>query len=142
MNVLFGSPLGTLLAKPWVDWVGLYGLRRWYLPLSRLWAAANAAGEDAGRFRNEIGAPLPAFWLASRLRPLLSHNDRVRLEAEGARRTWETAIFGEAAADPRSRPARSASASGGDPPSGDSRMVLSAAVSAPRTLGTLADRST
>lgn len=36
MNVLFGSPLGVLLAKPWVDRVGLYGLRRWYLPLSRL----------------------------------------------------------------------------------------------------------
>jgi hypothetical protein len=99
MNVLFGSPLGALLAKPWVDPVGLFGLRRWYLPLSRLWAAANAAGEDAARFRNEVGAPLPTFWSASRLRTLLGHNDRVRLEAEAARLTWETAIFGEAAAD-------------------------------------------
>ncbi|MDP1753879.1 MAG: hypothetical protein Q8L22_30895 [Reyranella sp.] len=68
-------------------------------PGRALRAAANAAGEDAGRFRNEIGAPLPAFWLASRLCALLSYNDRVRLEAEGARLTWETAIFGEAAAD-------------------------------------------
>lgn len=54
MNVLFGSPLGGLLARPWVDPVGLYGLRRWYLPLSRLWAAANLAGMDVARFREEI----------------------------------------------------------------------------------------
>ena len=33
MNVLFQSPLGALLAKPWVDQAGLFGLRRWYMPL-------------------------------------------------------------------------------------------------------------
>jgi hypothetical protein len=98
MNVLFGSPLGALLAKPWVDQVGLFGLRRWYLPLSRLWAAANAAGEDPSRFRDEIGAPLPAFWSAVRLRALLERNARARLDAERARVAWETAIFGEAEA--------------------------------------------
>jgi hypothetical protein len=96
MNVLFGSPLGALLAKPWVDRVGLFGLRRWYLPLSRLWAAANAADEDASRFRDEIGAPLPAFWSAVRLRALLERNARARLDAERARVAWETAIFVEA----------------------------------------------
>mgnify|MGYP001572504082 CR=1 FL=1 len=102
MNALFGSPLGALLAKPWVDRVGLFGLRRWYLPLSRLWAAANAAGEDVGRFRDEIGAPLPAFWSAPRLRALLDRNARARREAEAARLTWETAIFGaaDAGSDP------------------------------------------
>lgn len=99
MNVLFGSPLGALLAKPWVDRVGLFGLRRWYLPLSRLWAAANAAGDDPAQFRNEIGAPLPAFWSAARLRSLLGHNDRARLDAKAARLAWETAIFGAADAD-------------------------------------------
>lgn len=98
MNVLFGSPLGALLAKPWVDQVGLFGLRRWYLPLSRLWAAANAADEDPSRFRDEIGAPLPAFWSAVRLRALLERNARARLDAERARVAWETAIFGEAEA--------------------------------------------
>ena len=94
MNVLFGSPLGALLAKPWVDRAGLFGLRRWYLPLSRLWAAANAAGEDAARFRNEIGAPLPAFWSEPRLRPLLGRNDRVRraAEAEGLTSLRESAL--------------------------------------------------
>ena len=99
MNVLFGSPLGALFAKPWVDQAGLFGLRRWYWPLSRLWAAANVAGEDASRFRDEIGAVLPAFWSARRLRTVLGHNARMHLEAEVARRVWETAIFGDSAAN-------------------------------------------
>ena len=55
MNVLLSSPLGALLAQPWVDPVGLFGAERWYLPLSRLWAAANAAGEDVALFRDNIG---------------------------------------------------------------------------------------
>ena len=93
MNTLFESPLGALLARPWVDGAGLFGLKRWYLPLSRLWAAANAAGEDATRFREEIGAPLPAFWSPARLRGPLARNDRARRTAEAARGTWETAIF-------------------------------------------------
>lgn len=67
MSVLFGSPVGALLAKPWVDPVGLFGLLRWYLPLSRLWAAANVAGVDVAQFREEIGVALPAFWSDSRL---------------------------------------------------------------------------
>lgn len=99
MNVLFASPLAALLARPWVDRVGLVGLRRWFLPLSRLWAAANAAGEDVERFRDEIGAPLSAFWSAFRLRALLNHNAQAHLHAESARVAWETAIFGEADLD-------------------------------------------
>lgn len=93
MNDLFKSPLGALLARPWVDRAGLFGLRRWYLPLSRLWAAANAAGEDAARFREEIGGPLPAFWSAGRLSGPLARNARARRAAEAARIDWETAIF-------------------------------------------------
>jgi hypothetical protein len=61
MDVLFRSPLGALLAKPWVDQAGLFGLKRWYFPLSRLWAAANAAGCDTARFRAEIGGPVAAW---------------------------------------------------------------------------------
>ena len=99
MNGLFGSPLGALFARPWVDPAGLFGLRRWYWPLSRLWAAANVAGEDASRFRDEIGAVLPAFWSASRLHTVLGHNARIRHEAELARRAWEMAIFDEPAAN-------------------------------------------
>jgi len=93
MNVLFESPLGALLARPWVDQAGLFGLQRWYLPLSRLWAAANTAGEDVARFRDEVGIALPAFWSAARLQVLLRRNAQALLQGETARRAWERAIF-------------------------------------------------
>jgi hypothetical protein len=93
MNVLFQSPLGALLAKPWVDQAGLFGLKRWYMPLSRLWSAANEAGTDAARFRSQIGAPLPAFWSGFHLGGLLGRHARLRRAAEEARSAWERAIF-------------------------------------------------
>jgi hypothetical protein len=98
MDVLFRSPLGSLLAKPWVDEAGLFGLRRWYFPLSRLWAAANAAGDDASRFRDEIGAPVAA-WPEPYLRSVLARNAGRKAVAEAARAAWEEALFGTAADD-------------------------------------------
>jgi hypothetical protein len=91
MNVLLDSPLGGLLARPWLDAAGLFGLRR-YMPLSRLWAAANTAEGDTASFRDQMGS-LPAFWSAFQLRPLLGHHDRLKRAADEARRAWETAIF-------------------------------------------------
>ena len=94
MDILFRSPLGTLLAKPWVDEAGLFGLERWYFPLSRLWAAANAAGDDANRFRDEIGAPVAA-WPETYLRSVLARNAARKAAAEAARSAWETSLFGD-----------------------------------------------
>src|SRR5438093_3672567 len=94
MNVLLSSPLGALLAQPWVDPVGLFGAERWYLPLSRLWAAANAAGEDVALFRDSIGSPLADFRSAGRSRSMLGRHARARLQADAARRDWENAVFG------------------------------------------------
>lgn len=91
MNVLLESPLGGLLARPWLDAVGLFGLRR-YMPLSRLWAAANTAKGDAAVFRDQVGG-LPAFWSIFQLRPLLAHHDRLKHAADEARETWEAAVF-------------------------------------------------
>src|SRR5690242_8153342 len=101
MNVLFDSPLGALLARPWLDAAGLFGLRR-YMPLSRLWAAANAAGEDVARFRDEVGGSLSGFWSAFQLRPLLARNARLAGRAQAAREAWEAALFDpRASGDPR-----------------------------------------
>ncbi|HLG46732.1 MAG TPA: hypothetical protein VKY24_10870 [Reyranella sp.] len=96
MNVLIESPLGGLLARPWLDAAGLFGLRR-YMPLSRLWAAANAAKGDVAAFRDQVGS-LPAFWSAFHLRPLLAHHDRLKRAADDTRRAWEMAIFDPAQA--------------------------------------------
>jgi hypothetical protein len=98
MNDLFTSPLGALLARPWIDRAGLAALR-WYMPLSRLWAAANAAGGDSERFREEVGVPLPALWSGARLRAVLSRHDRAKTAAEAARDAWEQALFGANDAD-------------------------------------------
>jgi hypothetical protein len=95
MEVLFRSPLGALLAKPWVDQAGLFGLKRWYFPLSRLWAAANAAGDDTALFRDEIGAPVAA-WPEPYLRSVLARNAGRKAAAEAARLAWETSLFGDA----------------------------------------------
>lgn len=99
MNVLLESPLGGLLARPWLDAAGLFGLRH-YMPLSRLWAAANTAKGDAAVFRDQAGGR-PAFWSTFQLRPLLTHHDRLKRAADEARRAWETAIFdADQASDP------------------------------------------
>ena len=100
MDFLLTPPLGALLARPWVDRFGLFCLRRWYFPLSRLWAAANAAGDDVAHFRAGIGAPLPAFWPAWYLRLLLRLNRRARALSQTARQRWEAAIFAGDAEDP------------------------------------------
>jgi hypothetical protein len=91
MNVLLESPLGGLLARPWLDAAGLFGLRR-YMPLSRLWAAANTAKGDVTVFRDQVRS-LPAFWSAFQLRPLLAHHVRLKRAADEACEAWETAIF-------------------------------------------------
>src|SRR5215208_834816 len=94
MEVLFRSPLGALLAKPWVDQAGLFGLKRWYFPLSRLWAAANAAGDDTAHFRDEIGAPVAA-WPEPYLRSVLARNAGRKSAAETVRAAWEASLFGD-----------------------------------------------
>ena len=95
MNWLFRSPLGALLARPWVDTVGLAGLRHWYFPLSRLWAAANAAGTDAARFLDEVGGPPARQWSPGRLDRALARTARSRDAAVAARAAWEAGLFGE-----------------------------------------------
>ena len=74
--------------------MALFGAERWYLPLSRLWAAANAAGEDVALFRDNIGAPLADLRSADRLRGVLGRHTRVRLQGDAARQDWENAVFG------------------------------------------------
>jgi hypothetical protein len=96
MNSLFQSPLGAVLARPWVDTAGLTGLKRWYLPLSRLWAAANASNGEVDAFRGEIGAPLSGFWPDAYLTRLLRRHGAAQSAAHRTRTAWEKASFGGA----------------------------------------------
>jgi hypothetical protein len=87
---LIDSPIGALLARPWLDSVGRFTLPQ-FMRVSRLWAAANIAAGDVGRFRAEAG--LPSAGSSFRLRRLLARHQRQQQAAEAARQGWETAIF-------------------------------------------------
>jgi hypothetical protein len=84
------SPVGDLLLRPWVDPALLFGLRRWYFPLSRLWAAANEAAGDAAHFRELAGVRrLPLRILSA----TLAQHERARRRMCEARTAWEQAAF-------------------------------------------------
>jgi hypothetical protein len=87
------SPVGDLLLRPWVDPALLFGLRRWYFPLSRLWAAGNEAAGDAAAFRELTGVRrLPPRLLAA----TLAQHERARSRMREARAAWEAVAFGGA----------------------------------------------
>ncbi|HEX2885179.1 hypothetical protein [Vineibacter terrae] len=88
------SPLGAIVARPWVDPVALGALRRWFFPLSRLWAAANAAEGDVERFFAEPGAPADGAWSRRVIGPVLRRHEMARLRAANERARWESAAFG------------------------------------------------
>jgi hypothetical protein len=87
--------LGDLVLRPWFDWMALKAVARGYLPLSRGWAAAQAAGGDAERFlaEHQGGAP-PRALLAPALQAVAGR----RAAYDTAARDWEALFFG--AGDP------------------------------------------
>lgn len=91
-----GSLLHAVLAKPWVDRVCLWGLRR-LLPASRAWAAAAATGGSLDGFARELGMlglPMP------RLLPRkLAATHRLRLLSKAAQTRWAEIAFGESDGD-------------------------------------------
>jgi len=99
---LIHSPVGDLIARPWVDPVGLAALKRWYFPLSRLWAAANVADGSTDAFRAAIGGAVPDYsrWSTRYLETILKRHDATRQRAIAARGLWKEAAFGEAAITP------------------------------------------
>ncbi|HJQ59670.1 MAG TPA: hypothetical protein VJ890_22370, partial [Vineibacter sp.] len=90
------SPLGAIVARPWIDPVALGAMRRWFFPLSRLWAAANAAEGDIGRFLAQPGVPTGGTWGQRMLGPILRRHESARRRAAEARVQWEAAAFGTA----------------------------------------------
>lgn len=100
---LIHSPAGDLLARPWVDPVGLAALKRWYFPLSRLWAAANVAGGSTDVFRAAIGGAVPGYgrWPTRYLETVLRRHTAARERAIAARALWEQAAFGGEAIAPQ-----------------------------------------
>ncbi len=90
---LLSSPLGAVLARPWFDRAALEFLRRWFFPLSRLWAAAGSAGGSPEKFFAEVPMVADARQ-ASRVRPALARFEALRQAAAAAESRWEDAFFG------------------------------------------------
>lgn len=95
------GPLGGVVLRPWFDRVALAGMVRGYFPLSRLWAAAEAAGDDVDLFAAEVPmAPLTGRH-RDRAQAALAHALLLRSLAEKAEHDWRDALFAPgASADP------------------------------------------
>ncbi len=83
---------GTVLARPWFDGAGLFALRHWYFPLSRLWAAAREAHGDPARFWDAV--PLPArFEHRDRIARSLARFEAARVTAAAVEAEWHRVMF-------------------------------------------------
>lgn len=96
---LLRSPLGDLIARPWLDRLAARLLRRRYLPLFRQWAAANLSGVDENAFIDSVGAGRIVFGKAE-IRQILSDVTMARRRRAIAEARWEDCFFGRGAAAP------------------------------------------
>lgn len=84
---------GRWIPWPWLDALGLSFATQIYLPLSRGWAAACAAGEDVNCFRAEAGIDVPIRLL----RPVLVNMSRLKRRYGAATGRWEAVFFADKA---------------------------------------------
>ena len=85
--------LGGVVLRPWFDRLALAGMVRGYFPLSRLWAAAEAAGDDVDLFASEAPLDPLSGWRRSRAQAALAHALLLRGLAEWAENDWRDALF-------------------------------------------------
>ncbi len=101
-NNLLVSPVGRVIALPWIDRVVLYFLKHWYFPLSRLWAAARAADGDVDRFIEQVPLEQPSTHQCKVIAGALQHFERARLKAFSIDQLWRHYFFeGQTVAEER-----------------------------------------
>ena len=89
---LMRSPIGRMIARPWLDDVSIQLLAGWVFPMSRAWAAATVAGGEFETFRNALSVPdsvTPSIWLTANLKAIDEAAQRMQ-EADAA---WDKALF-------------------------------------------------
>lgn len=92
------GPLAPFILRPYFDRVSLYIVTRWYMPLSRAWAAAIEAGTDPALFRALTStAGNGGRWLPASLEAVAA---RRSVHREVSAR-WEEAFFGADGSDDR-----------------------------------------
>ena len=99
---LLRTGAGDLLLRKTADPTVVQALQRWFFPLSRLWAAANEASGDLGRFRHLRGRDgiRDGAIAAQLVSGVLRGHDAARRRMIEARRNWETGAFGESNVEP------------------------------------------
>lgn len=90
---LMTSPLGSQIAKPWLDDLILLFLKHGYFPLSRLWAAARAAEGDVNRFIEAVPLHTPSNKQKTRIKKALINFERARLRAFSVEQLWRHYFF-------------------------------------------------
>ena len=93
-NPLDWNPLGGLVMRPWYDRLALHAVSRWYLPLSRAWAAALAHPDDEAAFAEAAGlAAFPGGLTGSRLRRAIAKTRQRESDYRSADMRWLEALF-------------------------------------------------
>lgn len=92
---LMTSPVGGLIAKPWLDRSVLYLLKNWHFPLSRLWAAARAADGNVDKFIECVPLEQPSNIQRKIITGALTKFEHARLKAFSMEQLWRDYFFGE-----------------------------------------------
>jgi pimeloyl-ACP methyl ester carboxylesterase len=88
------GPLGGLFSRSWFDSASMYFLRKWYLPLSRLWAVADEARGSVPKFA-EIARIDPSYSQYQRLRKVIFRFETSRARVDAIDAAWRDAFFGQ-----------------------------------------------
>jgi pimeloyl-ACP methyl ester carboxylesterase len=93
---IFRGLAGSLLGWPWFDRAGLFALKRWFFPASRLWAAARAADGEADAFWAAVPMQ-PRPDQAPRLARALRRFEEARAAVNAIEAEWQRVFFGRQA---------------------------------------------
>ena len=91
---LMRSPIGRMIARPWLDDVTIQLLSRWVFPMSRAWASATVSGGRFETFCEVLGVSdslTRSRWLTANLKAIDDAVQRMR-DADAA---WDEAMFGQ-----------------------------------------------
>jgi hypothetical protein len=94
------SPLSVPLARPWLDRLALAAARRYFFPVSRLWAMAREAEGELDHLL--AGLPVERFGprQIEQVKEALDVFEHARLKAFMTEQLWQDYLFGNAEAHP------------------------------------------
>ncbi len=90
---VLASPLGLLVARPWMDNLTLHGLKHVFFPLSRLWAAASASDGVTDEFWRHSGQPR-RHEQRDRVAKILATFEEANVTSMATDAAWHRVFFG------------------------------------------------